>query len=93
VIVALILAQAAVVAPAPQNVRTILDEMKAEQVACGLAGADYVLFTDEPRRVYVVVPRAIYARRRDADIAAKLGCTTKVARDRGFRPVLLGRDK
>ena len=92
-IFAVVLAQSAAAATVPpRNVHTTLDEMKQEQVACDLPGADYVLFTDDPKRIYVLVPNSILTRRADADIAQKLACTTKVASDRGFRPILLGRD-
>jgi len=82
------------------GLRAVVDEMANAQLSCGLAGVNYVQ-AFEPlgrgyvpqRTIYVLIARAVYARREEPQIAAGINCSAQVVAARGYKPIVSGTKK
>ena len=85
------------VAVAEPRLNTAVNEMATAQRSCGLDGVTYMQFGGVvgrgyalERSIYVLIPSVIYARRKEALIAAGINCSAQIAADYGYKPIVLG---
>ena len=72
------------------TIQAKIDALSAAAANCEVPGAYFVQFTDEPRRVRILVPKELWSKRKEASIAVKLHCLNAVVVGRGYKPILLG---